>query len=500
MIAEARSIGFVALIAVVLALALLGLPPWFRRRGDGGRNDRTVFSKLGERLESWGQFAVAAIRGDHGRKTQVLAIAALVGAAVLLGFPIALPAACIALVIFWLSMKNRAPESTGGPWPPPPSPPPPPPPAARPSTPQQAWERGESDLGGRRNGGRRRPRFGTAVVLAALLVGVFGAGVIGYKSASKRVSRAADRAKMEVRRELAKNAKLRAEVEKWIDDPELRRQILPPPVLAAQAQLESEPRPKDSPAPPHAPVADRQPEASEEDVGQRLRDKVKDAVVQEAVDVARRAYARLLDSAGSNQQGQAEAKDAPIVDYLPDGEFEVPQPPARVAFTTVECGTQQEADHRLVKQVSRFLTLALAKSGKPFDAGSWQPSLDWTARNFAADRTIHTRQNQQTGATLFTGEVVVDAPDEKKIEKIWKHYLDEQASSRSRSLLKAYAGAVFVLGGLAVLLRLGTGRRIQPDQVSYKQRKQSWTLASAALLGMCALLALPLFVGWLLFG
>lgn len=208
------------------------------------------------------------------------------------------------------------------------------------------------------------------------------------------------------------------------------------------------------------------------EVQEEIKAAVKDPTVQQGVKIARDAIA--LVSQTGEEPSVAEGDNADpttVVVYEPGGTLSVPKAGITAAFLTEEFSTKQEADVALLHRVSDFLALALASSGKPFEIGAWRPDPDWTAAHFASDRIIHSAQDEQNGVTLFTGEVRVPTPNDARIDQIWQRFLQDQGDARSWELGLSYAGAVSVIGALAIFLRLGTSRHVRPDEVTYPKKR-----------------------------
>jgi hypothetical protein len=132
-------------------------------------------------------------------------------------------------------------------------------------------------------------------------------------------------------------------------------------------------------------------------------------------------------------------------------------------------GTQADARRSLTTKAGRVLAETLIRSGRSDDVGTWIPAEAWTLKYGLTDVEIAAVPSSTEGVNVYMARGTLAKPDDDRIEQVWFEYLKDAKSQRSLSVLKIYAGSVCVLGGLAVFLRLGTGRHLVPGQVSLKR-------------------------------
>lgn len=136
------------------------------------------------------------------------------------------------------------------------------------------------------------------------------------------------------------------------------------------------------------------------------------------------------------------------------------------SLTTEAYPSEAEARQAAMILASRYLSQVILQKG--LADTDWRPSLSWTSRNFI--ESLEIEKVERGDLSVFVGHADVRVPDEKKVEQIWNEFVKDKAAGRSLLLLKVFAGAVFMAGGFAVLLRLGTGRHVAQEPVSLKKR------------------------------
>jgi hypothetical protein len=136
------------------------------------------------------------------------------------------------------------------------------------------------------------------------------------------------------------------------------------------------------------------------------------------------------------------------------------------SLTTEAYPSEAEARQGAMLLASRYLSQVIQQKGLIYT--DWRPSLSWTSRNFI--ESLEIEKVERGDLSVFVGHADVRVPDEKKVEQIWNEFVKDKAAGRSLLLVKIFAGAVFMAGGFAVLLRLGTGRHVAQEPVSLKKR------------------------------
>lgn len=92
------------------------------------------------------------------------------------------------------------------------------------------------------------------------------------------------------------------------------------------------------------------------------------------------------------------------------------------------------------------------------DASFWSPPESWLRETFG-EYDVESKPSGTGDILLTQMNTTIDvSPD--LIRDIEKRFRTDQQSYRAVRLGKAYAGTVFILGGLAIFLRLGTGRKV----------------------------------------
>jgi hypothetical protein len=120
--------------------------------------------------------------------------------------------------------------------------------------------------------------------------------------------------------------------------------------------------------------------------------------------------------------------------------------------TTVE-GAENEA----LGRVGLFLANVVQREHGT-KVGSWAPSDTWIVRNLEPIGVVKDLTTPESGPR-YQGEVEIELTD-NRVQQICELYRDERVSSRMRGVTQVFAGAVFLLGGLSIFLRLGTSKRV----------------------------------------
>lgn len=135
---------------------------------------------------------------------------------------------------------------------------------------------------------------------------------------------------------------------------------------------------------------------------------------------------------------------------------------ARIAIESSLAATAQEAEKEALERISRLLPRVLESKLAAVDAGDWTPSTDWIQRRVVKHREILPETDSDGDEHVRVRLEVHLAPEE--VEAIHKRFESDRQASRTFQVARAYAGAVLVLGGLAIVSRLGTGRRRPPNE------------------------------------
>lgn len=195
-----------------------------------------------------------------------------------------------------------------------------------------------------------------------------------------------------------------------------------------------------------------------------------------AKDVRKNAYVAKSDSSAEVkiETSRLPAPADPAEPPAKSGET-VPTAATVIDITTEPCASQAEARIATLRMLATALSSALIDSGKSVEVARWTPDISWTERNFLDDKrySIQEVASQTPGVRLYEAHATVPVPDEKQIEQIWHRYIGDQRSGRSTVMLQAFAGTFLVIGGLAVLLRLGTSRHLPVHRLSWRERFQA---------------------------
>jgi len=166
------------------------------------------------------------------------------------------------------------------------------------------------------------------------------------------------------------------------------------------------------------------------------------------------------------------AVDVPKTPVIPS--TDLPTPKLHKSSTGVELASlttepfpsEVEARQAAMLLASQYLSQIILQKGLVYT--DWRPSLNWTSRNFI--ESLEIEKVERGDLSVFVGHADIRVPDEKKVEQIWNEFVKDKAAGRSLLMLKVFAGAVFMAGGFAILLRLGTGRHVAQEPVSLKRR------------------------------
>lgn len=108
-------------------------------------------------------------------------------------------------------------------------------------------------------------------------------------------------------------------------------------------------------------------------------------------------------------------------------------------------------------RAAQTLVVALAASGDTPDPGLWSPSTDWVLQRMVKEKRVEEHRTP-TGELRYQARLRLSLlPAE--IEKVYRRYIADTKSARTLQVAKLYAGTVLMLGGFAMVTRLGTGRR-----------------------------------------
>ena len=115
-------------------------------------------------------------------------------------------------------------------------------------------------------------------------------------------------------------------------------------------------------------------------------------------------------------------------------------------------------EEQLLGRISEYLGAALHEH-YGVNAEDWKPSWSWIARDVVEQYgKIRSKDADTAGKEEVRMRVTLSR---KRLEQVYQHYLDDQGWQRTLTLAKAYAGTVLIFGGLAIFLRLGTGRKVK---------------------------------------
>lgn len=119
------------------------------------------------------------------------------------------------------------------------------------------------------------------------------------------------------------------------------------------------------------------------------------------------------------------------------------------------CPTQTEAEQELWNRLETLVVQAVHEKHQ-VDLSNWNPPEDWVSQHFVRSSTESSTRNSDGECQLRlhvkpTSTIVADALDNYSLSQSWP---------RSMLLAKIYAGAVLVVGSLAMFLRLGTSRYV----------------------------------------
>lgn len=132
-----------------------------------------------------------------------------------------------------------------------------------------------------------------------------------------------------------------------------------------------------------------------------------------------------------------------------------------------------DADLELLNRISQFLVLAL-ESTTSVIADDWSPGVNWVARDMVTYRQVQkdsgSSPESSKAVTTSLGEATTPSAavyrvrmdvelSPERLDYLYKRFSDDRSQARSVMLAKLYAGAVMMLGGMAIFMRLGTGRR-----------------------------------------
>lgn len=116
---------------------------------------------------------------------------------------------------------------------------------------------------------------------------------------------------------------------------------------------------------------------------------------------------------------------------------------------------KEDAEIELLERIAGYLS-GMMTNQFGVEASDWSPSRNWIRKSFV--RSFDVKTANQDGIEKYYVEMDVDLTS-KRMEQVKERFLSDGSWYRTRNLAKGYAGAVLILGGLSIFLRLGTSRR-----------------------------------------
>ncbi|WP_145259937.1 hypothetical protein [Planctomycetes bacterium Pan216] len=115
-----------------------------------------------------------------------------------------------------------------------------------------------------------------------------------------------------------------------------------------------------------------------------------------------------------------------------------------------------EADLQQLRRVAKLVASAVSlETGTR--TGTWTPSLEWIAKDIVTKRQV--TDTPSKGIALKEVTLVADI-SQNRIEQAHETFLRYRNRIRTLHLAETYLGAIMILGGAAIFLRFGTGRRL----------------------------------------
>lgn len=435
-------------IALIVAIVWFAAAAWRRYRAAGGDVDSLAHATR-DGLRRGVKHLYEVFKGERGRGLQIVLIVGLVCFVVALSvWEIALLGLAIGALVLFASTKGPSTAAAPGPSsenavPPFAASPPPPPPAAPASL---AWRADHAA----RVAIERDRHWGFGRFLRwVMVVALVGVAAVTFTAAVAR--KAIDHLWIEI-----------VERTPWETKKGVHRaRDITPPARVDREEAGSRVQA----------AARRVSDAIRGEFDKELQAVANDPTVKLGRKIARQTMALASQRTADESVVEEESPTTTNVVFEPGSALSIPKPGAKATFLTEEFPTRQEADEALLDRVSEYLALALASSDKPFDFGRWKPDLEWTAAHFASDRVIHSAPDARNGVSLYTGDVEITTPNDRQIDQLWQRFLQDQGDARSWELGLSYAGAVSVIGALAIFLRLGTSRHIRPGNVPYQKKR-----------------------------
>jgi Na+-translocating ferredoxin:NAD+ oxidoreductase RnfG subunit len=126
-----------------------------------------------------------------------------------------------------------------------------------------------------------------------------------------------------------------------------------------------------------------------------------------------------------------------------------------IKFESRALSNEVAADLEALHKISRFLVQTL-ETETPVRVGDWSPAPEWIARNLVDYREVTPEQNELGQRYKVRMDVELT---QERLEQVYEQYRSEKVEARTTGLVNGYAGAILLLGGASILLRLGTSRR-----------------------------------------
>jgi hypothetical protein len=115
----------------------------------------------------------------------------------------------------------------------------------------------------------------------------------------------------------------------------------------------------------------------------------------------------------------------------------------------------------IVERVAAVLPHAVEMQDESAHLGGWTPSSRWVRTQLLTPPKSLPEEIKPDGTKLHRVEMELSLLP-KNLEAVYKRFRADRSSERTFLLAKTYAGSVLIVGGLAIVARLGTGRRREP--------------------------------------
>lgn len=186
------------------------------------------------------------------------------------------------------------------------------------------------------------------------------------------------------------------------------------------------------------------------------------SVFADGVEVASKVVAAVSDPLGlaDTEHEGAEAVPAKLGPAMkifePDDSLDYLAGEPRIAFLSSLHSSESEAFHEALERLGDYIRLAVAADARGAAGVDWRPDPEWVERTFVVGRSFVPNASKEPGIVQARVEANLD-PDSLSAADALYHRA--RASERVGRLAKVYAGTVLILGGLAMVLRIGTGAR-----------------------------------------